>query len=78
MGSLRTFRLYCACAKYVLGLCSQFIHSVVSNDFVSSHGRLQSGCADAQADLGLRCTHMPEDMFVHGAAHIEMRLEFQT
>ena len=26
--------------------------------------------ADAQADLGLCCTHMPEDTFSHGAAHM--------
>ena len=25
---------------------------------------------DAQADPGLRCPHMPVDMFLHGAAHI--------
>ena len=25
-------------------------------------------CADAQADLGLRCSHMPEDAISHGAA----------
>ena len=26
--------------------------------------------ADAQADLGLCCPHIPEDTFPHGAAHI--------
>ena len=26
--------------------------------------------ADAQADLGLRCSYLPEDMFSHGVAHI--------
>ena len=27
---------------------------------------LWSDCADAQAGLGLRCPHMPEDTFSHG------------
>ena len=27
-------------------------------------------CADAQADLGFRCPHMPEDMFSHGTDQI--------
>ena len=25
---------------------------------------------NAQADMGLRCPHMPEDMFSHGAVHM--------
>ena len=29
-----------------------------------------SDCANAQADQGLRCLHMPEDIFSHGAVHI--------
>ena len=53
----------CACVKYYPGLWSPFIHSVVSNDSVSGQWRLWSDCADAQADLGLRCTHIPEDTF---------------
>ena len=28
----------------------------------------RSDCADAQSDLGLRCPHMTEDKFPHGAA----------
>ena len=32
------FRSACACSKYHLGLCSPFIHSVVSNDSVSGQG----------------------------------------
>ena len=27
-------------------------------------------CVDAQADLGHRCPHMPEDTFSHDAAHL--------
>ena len=27
-------------------------------------------CADAQADLSLRCLHTPGNMFSHGAAHM--------
>ena len=32
---IRRFRSSCACTKYHPGLCSPFIHSVVSNDSVS-------------------------------------------
>ena len=28
----------------------------------------------AQADLGLRCPHMPEDTFSHAAAHLSNRI----
>ena len=45
------------------------IHSIVSYDSVSGQRRPRSDCADAQADLGLRCSHVPEDMFSHDAAH---------
>ena len=31
--------------------------------------RIHRLCADPQADLGLRFPHMPEDTFLHGAAH---------
>ena len=34
------------------GICSPFIHSIVSNDSVSG-----------QAGLGFLCPHMPEDKF---------------
>ena len=56
-----------ACPKSHLGICSQLIHSVVSNDSVSGQGRLRSDCTDVQADLSLRCPHMLVDMFSHGA-----------
>ena len=64
MKSLRT------CAKYTdadhpghhakcrLGLCSLFIHSVVTNDSVSRKWRPWSDCVDVQADLGLQCPHI--------------------
>ena len=63
---MRSFRSSCACAKYHPGVCSPFIHSIVSNDSVNERGRPWSDCADAHADLGLRCPHMPEDTFSHG------------
>ena len=66
----RSFRSPCACENYHPGLCSPFIHSVVSNDSVSEECKSWSDWADAQADLGLRCSHMPEDMRLLGAAHI--------
>ena len=51
---MRKFRSSCACAKYPGLLLS--IHSVVFIDSVSGQWR---SCA--QAALGLRCPHMPED-----------------
>ena len=64
------FRSSCECAKYHSSLCSQFIHSVVSNDSVSRQWWPWSDCRFAQLDLGLHCLHMPEDTFSHGMAHI--------
>ena len=58
----------CACAKYHSGLCSPFIHFVVANYSVSEQWRSWSDCAHAQADLGLRYPHMPEDTFSHVSA----------
>ena len=37
---------------------------------VSGQWRLRSDCADAQADLCLRCPHMPENTLSHGVIHI--------
>ena len=34
--------------------------------------------ADAQADLGIRCPHMSEDTFSHGAAPILHNIFLQT
>ena len=31
---------------------------------------LRSDCTDVQAYLGLCCLHIPEDTFLHGAAHL--------
>ena len=65
---MRRFRSSCEIAKYHLGLCSPFIHSVVSNDSDSGQWRPWSVCANVQADQGLRCPQMPEKQFSHGAA----------
>ena len=62
MHQMRIFRSSRACAKYH---SSPVIHFVVSNDYISEQWRPWSDCANAQADLGLRCSHMPEDMFSH-------------
>ena len=64
---MRRRRSYCACAKYNPGLCSPFVCSVISNGSVMGQWRPWSDCADAQADLGLLCPHMPKDMFSHCA-----------
>ena len=68
--NMRWLRSSCECAKYQPGLCSPFMQSKESNDSVSGQWRPWSDCADAQADLGLRCPHMPEGTFSHGTAHI--------
>ena len=70
MRKMRRFRSSCACVKYHPGFYSPFIHSVVSNDSVSWKWRTWSDYADVQADLGLRCPHMPEDTFSHGSTHL--------
>ena len=54
---------------YHQGLCSPFIHSVISNYSVRGQWRPWSACKDAEADLGLGCPNMPKDIFLHGAAH---------
>ena len=59
MRKMRWYRSSCACTRYHSGHCSLLIQSVVSNDSVSRQGRPGSDRADAQADLGLRCPHMP-------------------
>ena len=51
-------RSSCIYAKYHLGLCSPFTHSVVSNDSVGWQWRPWANCPDAQADLGPRCLQM--------------------
>ena len=42
---------------------------IMSNDSVSGQRNLWSACADAQADLGFRYPHTPEDALLLGAAH---------
>ena len=54
------------------GICSPLKHSKVSNNSVCGQLRPRSDYTDAQADLGLRCPHMPEDTFSYSAAHIKM------
>ena len=67
-------QLICTWAKYHQDLCSSFVHSAVSNDSVSWQGRPWSDCAEAQSDLGLRCPHMPEEIFSHDAANIKFQV----
>ena len=76
MPKMCRFRSTYAWIKYHSGLCSPFIHSVVSNDSVSGQWRPWSDCADAQADLGLHCPFMSKDMFPHGA--IQMMTQMQS
>ena len=59
-----------ACSKSHPDICSSLIDFIMSNDSVSRQQRPWSDCADAQADLGVRCLHMPDDTFLHGVGHI--------
>ena len=51
-----------------LGICFPLIHSIVSSDSISGQRRPRLHCADAQADLGLRCPRMSEVTFLRGVA----------
>ena len=66
------FRSACAWEKYHPGMFSPFVCIVVSNDSFSEQWRPWSDCADAQADLGLRCPHTPEDTFLQGASQSQI------
>ena len=57
------FTSSCTCAKYRPGICSLLKHSLVSNNSYCGQLRSWSDCADAQADLGLRCPHSPKTRF---------------
>ena len=45
------------------GICCLFIHSVVHNGPVSGQWKPWQDCADVQADLGLHCLDLFEDVF---------------
>ena len=47
-----------------------YICSAVPSDSISGQWRSWSDWADAQADLGLHCLHMPKDTFPHAMTHI--------
>ena len=55
------FTSSCACAKYLFGLCSPLIHSIIPNDSVSGKRSLIWAFAVRAC---------PEDTFWHGVAHI--------
>ena len=70
MRKMHRFRFIPRMTKFHPGICSALIHSIVSNDSVSGLRRPWSDCADAQADLGLRCLHMLNDTFSDGVVQI--------
>ena len=70
MRKICVFTSSCIIAKYNPGLCSPLKHSIVPSNSVCGQRRPCSDCVDAQADLGLRCPHMPEDTFSYGSFHI--------
>ena len=74
MRKIRRFRSVCTCTKYHPGFFSPIMYSVISNDSYRGQWRSWSDCADAQADLGLRCSHMPEDMFSLSAVNAQIPL----
>ena len=59
-----------AFAKFQPGICSPLIHSIMSIDYASGQRRPWSDCVDTQVDLGIRCPHMLEDTFTHGATQL--------
>ena len=63
-----------ACANTDTDLCSSLIHSIVSYNSVSGQRRPWSDCANAQADLGLCCPHLPEDLAHMRTAKAHMNL----
>ena len=54
--------------------CSPLMHPIVFNDSISGQWRPWSDCANAQADLA-PLWHMPEDTFLHDAAHVMHNVE---
>ena len=68
-------RSSCAYAKYHSRLCSPFIHSAAPNNSVSKTEKAPSDSASMQSNLDLHCQHMPEDMFLYGAAHVQCALK---
>ena len=60
-------RLTSSCSCAVLsahpGICSPLNYFIVADDSVCGQRRPWFDWADAQADLGLCCPHMPEDTF---------------
>ena len=57
------FTSSCPCARSHPGICSPFIHCVLSNDSVCRQWMPWSACTDAQSDQGLHCPHMPRHIF---------------
>ena len=75
---MHRFRFIPRCAKSDPGICSPLIHSIVANDSVSGQRRPRSDCADAQADLGLRCPHVPDKKIKRAKMAQYRSPEFQT
>ena len=70
MRTMCAFASSCACTKSYPGIFFPLKHSLAANDSVCGQQRPWSDFANAQADLGRRCPHMPKDTFLHGAAKI--------
>ena len=64
-----------ACAKSPTGISFLLIQYMVFSDSVNGKRWPWSDCANAQADLGLRCPHLPDDTFSHGATQLFCRIE---
>ena len=59
-------------------ICSPLKHSKVSNNSVKGQQRPFSDCVDAEAYLGIRCPHMPEDVFSNSATHLNILSPYHT
>ena len=59
-----------ACAKCPPAICSILNRFIVFNCSDCGQRRPWLDCANAQADLGLRCPHISEDTFLHGTVDV--------
>ena len=61
------------CPAHARSICSNYKFCYIDYS-VSGQWLPWSDCADAHADPGRRCPHMPEDIFLQGAAHLMWQL----
>ena len=67
----RIARTTCNPVLFGKGLFLTSIHSFISKDYPNGKLKDHSDCADAHADLGPRCPHIPEAHFPFGVTYQE-------